>query len=232
MCFSFKSRGSLRGLQPIIEPGWASLSKPLNRKMSPQEKQSNLTHSGNIIIYSGNAWQVIMPPPPWRGQLNAHRWEGGFLIVWHNFPSVQLLQVKGIWWSLSLTSLASVQYFCFLKLILSFLGRPPPPPSSPSGVDSVNHAWQELRSGVPLSLWGGGEAEVTCSLNKSLLTWRSNCGTCSYISLQSAGRTSCIHLWHLGPQHSLSERIMQTLAIIFQRMAHFNCKKKKKKKKK
>lgn len=127
MCFSFKSRGSLRGLQPIIEPGWASLSKPLNRKMSPQEKQSNLTHSGNIIIYSGNAWQVIMPPPPWRGQLNAHRWEGGFLIVWHNFPSVQLLQVKGIWWSLSLTSLASVQYFCFLKLILSFLVSPPHP---------------------------------------------------------------------------------------------------------
>ena len=129
MCFSFKSRGSLRGLQPIIEPGWASLSKPLNRKMSPQEKQSNLTHSGNIIIYSGNAWQVIMPPPPWRGQLNAHRWEGGFLIVWHNFPSVQLLQVKGIWWSLSLTSLASMQYFCFLKLILSFLVSPPPHPA-------------------------------------------------------------------------------------------------------
>ena len=65
-------------------------------------------------------------------------------------------------------------------------------------VELVNHAWQDLRSGVPLCLWGGSRAEVTCSPNRSLLTRGSNSGTCSNISLLSTGRTTHIHLYHLG----------------------------------
>lgn len=57
-----------------------------------------------------------------------------------------------------------------------------------SGVELVNHAWQGLRSGVLVSPQGGGPV---------VWTWRSNCGTCSYITLCSTGRT-IIHLWHFS----------------------------------
>lgn len=57
-----------------------------------------------------------------------------------------------------------------------------------SGVELVKHAWQGLRSGVLVSPQGGGPV---------VWTWRSNCGTCSYITLCSTGRT-IIHLWHFS----------------------------------
>lgn len=82
---------------------------------------------------------------------------------------------------------------CAIPLLApnSRLNIPPPPQPflSPSGVESVSHAWQELRSGVPPPprCRGEGSAEATCSFNRSLLTWGSNRGTCSYISPHSTG---------------------------------------------
>lgn len=72
------------------------------------------------------------------------------------------------------------------------------PHCSPSGVELVNHAWQDLRSGVPLSPRGGGRAEATYSLNRSRLTRGSNRATCSYITFCSTGRKAHVRLWHPG----------------------------------
>lgn len=95
---------------------------------------------------------------------------------------------------------------------------PPHLPFGPSGVDLVNHAWQDLRSGVP-SLPAGEEAGLRWPVasNSSHLTRGSNCGACYYITPRSTGRTTHIHLWHWGleacgkPVGSLFKRIVVML---------------------
>lgn len=104
----------------------------------------------------------------------------------HNYSS--LLRVNSIWrrldhkLQLTTTTGFNSDSICIRSILYFMLC------SRLSGVELVNHAWQGLRSGVLVSPQGGGPV---------VWTWRSNCGTCSYITLCSTGRT-IIHLWHFS----------------------------------